>query len=163
MTGQTGARIFAVLLVATGLLFLPHPLRGQDKSVPSDDNKLVAELNEELGDVEAEDELVDEETVEEQIEADLKKSTLIDYGALEAAMERDGTTIEKVILVAVKQAEDDAGEGLAAFAWAADKKVNAKSVKRHFVADVRGRVDHERDQSGFRLSGMIPDSEPLHP
>jgi hypothetical protein len=157
MTRQTSARIFAVLLVAAGLSLLPHPLRGQDKSVPADDNKLVAELNEELSDVEAEDGLLDEETVEEQIEADLKKSTLIDYDALEAAMERDGTTIEKVILVAVKQAEADAGEGLAAFVPAGDKKVNPRSVKRHFVADLRGRVDHERDQSGFRMSGLIPD------
>jgi hypothetical protein len=155
MATQTGARILAVLLVAAGLLLLPHPLRGQGKPVPADDNKLVAELDEELSDVEAEDGLVDEETVEEQIEADLKKSTLIDYGALEAAMERDGTTIEKVILVAVKQAEEEAGEGLATFAGAADKKVNAKSVKRHFVADVRGHVDHERDQSGFRMSGLM--------
>src|ERR1035438_3631512 len=110
MTRQTSVRILGVLLVAAGLALRPHPLRGQDKPVPADYNQLTAELDSELSNVEAEDELVDEATVEEQIDADLKKSTQIDYDALESEMEQGGTTIEKVIRDAVEQAEADRSE-----------------------------------------------------
>jgi hypothetical protein len=163
MTRQTNVRILAVLLVAAGLALRTHPLRGQGKPVPGDDNKLTAELNDELSDVEAENELVDEATVKEQIDADLRKSTQIDYDALEAVMERDSTTIEQVIGDAVEQAEADAGERLAAFAPAGDKRVNARSVANHFVPDVRGHVDHQKERKSFRLSGLIPNSEPSRP
>jgi hypothetical protein len=163
MTRQTSVRILAVLLVATGLALRPHPLRGQEKSVPADDSKLLADLDSELSDVEAEDELVEEATVEEQIDADLRKSTYIDYDALETEMEQGGTTIEKVILDAVQQAEADAGEQVAAFAQAGKKKVNAKSVAKHFVADVRVVHDHVKEERKLRVSGLVPGSEQFRP
>lgn len=154
MTRQTSGRILAVLLVAAGLALRPHPLHGQGKSVPADDNKLAAELNEELSDVEAEDQLVEEATVEEQIDADLRKSTQIDYDALEKEMELGHTTIKDVILAAVEEAEAD-GEHLAAFATADNKKVNAKSVAKHFVADVDVVHDHVKEQRTLSVSGLI--------
>jgi hypothetical protein len=146
MTRQTSARHLAILLIATGLAFRPIPLRGQGKPVPADDNQLIAELNEELSDVEGEDELVDEAPVEEQIESDLEKSTQIDYDALEKEMERDHTTIKEVILEAVEQAEAEGGEQLAGLPPEGGKKVNAKSVAKHFVADVNTVHDHVKEQ-----------------
>ncbi len=160
MTTQTSVRILAVLLVAAGLALRPHLLRGQGKPVPADDNKLTAELDSELSDVEAEDELVDEATVEEQIEADLEKSTQIDYAALEAEMQRGGTTIRALILEAVKEAEADAGEGLATFAQAGAKKVNAGSAGKHFVADVKVVHDHVKEERKLSASRLIRSSEP---
>jgi|SRR5579859_2676434 len=159
MTRQTSVRILAVFLIAAGLTVRPHPLRGQGKSVPADDNKLTAELESELSDVEAEDEAVDESTVEGQIDADLRKSTQIDYDALEKEMERDHTTIGDVILEAAEEAEADAGEHLA-FAPEGDKKVNAKSVAKHFVADVRVHHDHVKEQRTLGVSRLIRSSEP---
>jgi hypothetical protein len=149
MTRQPSVRILVVLLVAAGLSLRPLPLRGQGKPVPADDNKLIAELNEELSDVEAEDELVEEDTVEEQIDADLRKSTQIDYDALETEMERDHTTIKDVILEAVKhaEAEAEAGEQLAALAPAGDKKVNAKSVANYAVAGFKMHHDNVKPRS----------------
>jgi len=160
MTRRVNVRILAVLLVAAGLALRPGPLRGQDKSVPADDNKLTADLDSELSDVEAEDGLIDEATVEEQIDADLRKSTQIDYDALETEMEQGGTTIEKVIRDAVEQAEVDAGEQMAAFAQAANKKVNAKSAAKHFVADVRVVHDHVKEERKLRVSDLKASRSP---
>ncbi len=152
MTRQASIYLLAVSLVVLGLALHPQQLHGQDKAVPQDDNALVAELNGELSDVAAEDELVDEATVEHQIEADLRESAEIDYNALEEEMEQGGTTIDNLILKAVKQAEADEGEQIAVFAQAGGKQVNGKSVERHFVADVRIIHDHVKENRRLRPS-----------
>jgi hypothetical protein len=147
MRRETGVPILAVLLFAAGLS--PYMLHGQSKAVPADDNKLTAELNDELSDVEADDALVEAGTVEAEIDADLHKGKDIDYGALEAVMERDGTSVEEVVHHAVEEAEAEEGEHLVFFL--AGKPVNAKAAAVHTVADLRGHVDHEKAQRTLRF------------
>jgi hypothetical protein len=67
--------------------------------------------------------------------------------------------IEQVILDAVAQAEAEEGEQMAAFLQAGNKKVNAKSVAVHAVADLRGHADHQKERPALTLSGLIPNSE----
>ena len=149
MTKPRYTCILAVWLVAASLPLRLLPLYGEDKPVPADDDALTAELDDELSTIEAEDSLVDEDTVEKQIVEALRQSNHIDYDALEREMEQDHTTVWNVILDAVREAGADAkasGEHLAAVAPSSEKKVNAKEVAKHFVADVRVHHDHVKEQ-----------------
>jgi hypothetical protein len=151
MRRKTSVQMLAILLFA-GVLS-PHLLQGQSKGVPDDDNKLTAELNDELSDVEADDALVDAETVEADIDADLHKGKDIDYEALEAVMERDGTTVEKVVHQAVEEVEAEEGEHLGVLL--AGQQVHRKAAAVKSVALLRGHVDHEKESRTFRRWGVM--------
>lgn len=97
--------IVVVVLSVACLTLRPTPLYGQDKPVPRDDKELVRDLDDELSAIEEEDTPLEEDEVKAQILEALHANKDIDFDALEAELEADGSSIEDVLDCAVNQAE----------------------------------------------------------